>query len=127
VLVEVKMAKILFIDDDPFTLETLMKAVGVFGHQALLAATGNEGLQTAIKQTPDIIFTDMRLPDMDGLELIGKLNQQPATTAIPVMILSASPVLDAVDKAKAAGAQMYLEKPLRLQTLQEIILQYTKE
>ncbi len=121
------MARILFIDDDPFTLETLMKAVGVFGHQALLAATGNEGLQTAMTQTPDIIFTDMRLPDMDGLELITMLKQQPITAGIPVMILSASPVLDAVDKAKAAGAQMYLEKPLRLQTLEEIIQQYASE
>jgi CheY-like chemotaxis protein len=121
------MARILFVDDDPFTLETLMKAVGVFGHQALLAATGNEGLQTALTQTPDIIFTDMRLPDMDGLELIAGLKNRPETANIPVMILSASPVLDAVDKAKAAGAQLYLEKPLRLQTLQEIIRQYAAE
>jgi len=121
------MATILFIDDDPFTLETLMKAVGVFGHQALLAATGNEGLTTAVTQKPDLIFTDMRLPDMDGLELIAGLKQNPETTGIPVMILSASPVLDAVEKAKAAGAQMYIEKPLRLQTLHEIIHQYVME
>ncbi|NMC12346.1 MAG: response regulator [Chloroflexi bacterium] len=121
------MAKILFIDDDPFTLETLMKAVGVFGHQALLAATGKEGLQTALSQNPDIIFTDMRLPDMDGIEIIANLKGEPATADIPVMILSASPVMDTVENAKFAGAQMYLEKPLRLQTLQEIIQKYAAE
>lgn len=121
------MAKILFIDDDPFTLETLMKAVGVFGHQAILAATGKEGLQTALTQNPDIIFTDMRLPDMDGLEIITGLKQEPATADIPVMILSASPVMDALQDAKSAGAEMYLEKPLRLQTLQEIIQRYAAE
>ncbi len=121
------MAKILFIDDDPFTLETLMKAVGVFGHQAILAATGSEGLEMALTEKPDLIFTDMRLPDMDGLALIAGLKEKPETVGIPVMILSASPVLDAVDKAKAAGAQMYIEKPLRLQTLNEIIHQYTME
>ncbi|MEN6300714.1 MAG: response regulator [Anaerolineaceae bacterium] len=121
------MARILFIDDDPFTLETLMKAVGVFGHQAFMAATGKEGLLTAIEQTPDIIFTDMRLPDMDGLQIISKLKEEPATANIPIMVLSASPVLDAVDEAKSAGAQMYLEKPLRLQMLQEIIQKYAAE
>ncbi|MBN1536163.1 MAG: response regulator [Anaerolineales bacterium] len=121
------MARILFIDDDPFTLETLMKAVAVFGHQALVAATGNEGLLAASTQSPDLIFTDMRLPDMDGLELIAGLKNKPETAEIPVMILSASPVMDAVEKAKAAGAQMYIEKPLRLQTLQEIIHQYAME
>lgn len=121
------MARILFIDDDPFTLETLMKAVGVFGHQALLAATGKEGLITAQTQSPDIIFTDIRLPDMDGFEIISKLKDVPATAEIPVMILSASPVLESGDDAKLAGAQMYLEKPLRLQTLQEIIQKYAAE
>lgn len=119
------MARILFIDDDPFTLETLTKAVEVFGHQALLANTGKEGLESAMHESPDLIFTDMSLPDMDGLALVNQLKSNPTIANIPVLVLSASPVLDAIELAKAAGAADYLTKPIRLQTLLEIIELYS--
>ena len=115
------MACVLFIDDDPFTLKTLTKAVEMFGHQALMATSGKDGLALAASQSPDLIFTDMRLPDMDGLQLVKQLKNQPATSHIPVLVLSASPVLDAVEQAKAAGAESYLNKPIRLQALLEVI------
>jgi CheY-like chemotaxis protein len=120
------MARILFVDDDPFTLETLSKAVEVFGHQALTAHNGEEGLAMATGQTPDLIFTDIRLPDMDGLQLVSKLKGVPLIAQIPVLVLSASPELDAADLAKAAGAADYLNKPVRLQALLNIIATYTK-
>ncbi|MGB9673827.1 MAG: response regulator [Anaerolineales bacterium] len=119
------MARILFVDDDPFTLETLTKAVEVFGHHALLADNGEAGLRLAETQSPDIIFTDMRLPDMDGLTFVEKLQKQPQTAQIPVLVLSASPSLDAVEMAKAAGAKEYINKPIRLQALLDIIQKYT--
>ncbi len=121
------MARILFVDDDPFTLETLTKAVEVFGHQALLADNGKTGLDLAAMQSPDLIFTDMRLPDMDGLTFVRKLQEQPATTRIPVLVLSASPDLDAVEMARSAGAKDYINKPIRLQALLDIIQQYTSQ
>jgi CheY-like chemotaxis protein len=120
------MARILFVDDDPFTLETLSKAVEVFGHHALIAHTGDEGLAVAASQSPDLIFTDMRLPDMDGLQLVGKLKGLPVIAHIPILVLSASPELDAADLAKAAGAVDYLNKPVRLQALLDIIATYVK-
>lgn len=119
------MARILFVDDDPFTLETLTKAVEVFGHQALSAHNGEDGLEMAATLSPDLIFTDLRLPDMDGLTLVSKLHEHTDTAHIPVLVLSASPVLDAVERAKAAGAREYLNKPIRLQALLDIIQHYT--
>lgn len=121
------MARILFVDDDPFTLETLTQAVEVFGHQALLADNGKTGLNLAVEQSPDLIFTDMRLPDMDGLTFVQKLQNHPQTAPIPVLVLSASPVLDAVEMAKAAGARDYINKPIRLQALLDIIQKYTTQ
>jgi CheY-like chemotaxis protein len=96
------------------------------GHQALLANTGQEGLDIAANQLPDLIFTDMSLPDMDGLTLVTKLKSMPAVASIPVLVLSASPVLDAIELAKKAGAADYLTKPIRLQILLEVIERYTK-
>ena len=119
------MARILFVDDDPFTLETLAKAVEVFGHHALLANTGEEGLEIAVGQSPDLIFCDMFLPDMDGLKLVKALNGSATTAQIPVLILSASPAIDAAELVKAAGATAYLTKPIHLQDLLNIIEEFT--
>ncbi|RCK75043.1 MAG: two-component response regulator [Anaerolineae bacterium] len=115
------MARILFIDDDPMTLETLSKAVEVFGHQALHAHNGKEGLELARQQSPDLIFTDLRLPDMEGLVLVERLHNDPLTAPIPVLVLSASPALDETERAQAVGAQGFISKPIRLQALLELI------
>ncbi len=119
------MARVLFVDDDPFTLETLMRAAEVLGHEAITASTGEQALVLASEQLPDLIFFDMRLPDFDGIELIQQLRRQEGTAHIPMFILSASPAIDVVERAQAAGAQEYIHKPIRLQTLMDIIQQYT--
>ena len=119
------MARILFVDDDPFTLEILGKAVEVFGHQAIWANNGQEALRIAAEQSPDVIFLDVRLPDIDGIALIGKLRQVPSLSTTPLLVLSASPELDAAELARQAGAQDYLNKPVRLQTLLDTIKKYT--
>jgi CheY-like chemotaxis protein len=119
------MARILFVDDDPFTLEMLNKSVQIIGHEAILAYSGEQALSLSKTQSPDLILTDMRLPDMDGLALLKNLKQAPATREITVVVLSASPELDAAEITRSAGAKEYLLKPVRLQTLQEVIERYT--
>ncbi len=119
------MARILFVDDDPYTLETLGKAVEVFGHQPLWATNGQEAMQVASQQAPEIIFLDMSLPDIGGIELIGKLRGVASLADTPILVLSASPELDAAELALKAGAQAYLNKPIRLQTLLDTIQQHT--
>jgi CheY-like chemotaxis protein len=119
------MARIMFVDDDPFTLEMLNKSVQIFGHEAILANTGEQALALSQSESPDLILTDMCLPDMDGLMLLKNLRQAPATKEVAVVILSASPELDVVELTQSAGAKEYLLKPVRLQTLQEVIERYT--
>jgi CheY-like chemotaxis protein len=121
------MALLLFVDDDPFTLETLAKAAQVLGHQAIVASSGQEALKAIAEQSPDLIFTDMRLPDTDGVTLIVQLQSQENTARIPMFVLSASPAEDAVERSQAAGARAYLNKPIRLQTLLDIIREFTSE
>ena len=119
------MARILFIDDDPFTLEMLSKSVQIFGHEALLAYSGVQSLALAASQAPNLIMMDMRLPDMDGLTLLNQLKHNPATAHIAVIMLSASPELDAAQMTQLAGAEDYLLKPVRLQTLQDVIQRHS--
>jgi CheY-like chemotaxis protein len=119
------MARILFVDDDPLTLETLKRSAELFGHEAILASSGEQA-QTLINELlPDLILTDMMLPDMDGLSLVKDLKLIPSVAQIPVVMLSASPEIDASQVAVDAGAEEFLAKPIRLQTLQEVIERYT--
>lgn len=119
------MARILFVDDDPFTLETLTKAVQIFGHQALLAANGEQALALALQELPDLIMTDMRLPDMDGLALVKYFKQETNLAQIPIVMLSASPEIDIAEIVQSAGAKAFVCKPIRLQALLDVITRYT--
>ncbi len=85
------MARIMFVDDDPLTLETLKRSVELFEHEAILATSGGEAIKLVTVQIPDLIMTDMNLPDMDGLSLVRQFKENPRVSEIPVVVLSASP------------------------------------
>jgi CheY-like chemotaxis protein len=99
------MARILFIDDDPLTLETLKRSAEIFGHEAVLASSGEQAQTLLGDQPPDLILTDMMLPDIDGLTLVKDFKRNPAAADIPVVMLSASPEIDASQVAMEAGAE----------------------
>jgi CheY-like chemotaxis protein len=120
------MARILFVDDDPMTLETLKRSVEIFGHQAIQASSGAQAQQLAREHSPGLIVTDMHLPDTDGLSLVKALKQDPATQKIPIVVLSASVEVDAADACRAVGAEEFIPKPVRLQVLQDLITRYTQ-
>lgn len=111
------MSSVLFIDDELDTLSTLKKGVELFGHQALLAQSGSDGIELALSAQPDIIFVDMQLGGISGLEVVRLLRQDQRTAATPIYVLSAGPELDAQERAISSGANAYLLKPVRLQTL----------
>ena len=119
------MALILFVDDDTYTLQTLTKAAEVLGHQAVVADSYQAALSLLGETTPDLIFTDMNLTGENGINLVQELKVRSDTAAIPVIILSASPEVATAKEAQAAGALAYLHKPVRLNTLQEVIRVYT--
>lgn len=121
------MALILFVDDDPFTLETLVKAAQLLGHTALVAESRQKALQVVGEQTPDLIFTDMRLADSSGISLISQLKHTKTIADVPIVVLSASPEVGSVESALEAGAVAYLNKPVRLLTLQDTIQEYTSK
>lgn len=115
------MASILFVDDDPYTLETLTKAVELFGHQAILASSGEEALRLAASTHADLIFVDLMLPDIDGLQVLDQIKLVAKNEQLPIYVLSAAADRNFSEQALALGAQAYLTKPLRLQTLLDII------
>ena len=121
------MARILFIDDDLDTLRLMNSAVVLFGHHALLASSGQEGIHVAGKEAPDLIMIDLSLCDMDGIEVIQLIKTNPLISGIPIVMISASSAAGLADKVKAAGAKEYLQKPIQLQILQDVIRKYKNE
>jgi CheY-like chemotaxis protein len=119
------MPKILFVDDDPVTLELMGQAARLLGYQSILARTGADALEKAKEEAPGMIFLDLMMPDMDGIQVLGHLRQEERTMQIPVIVLSAGASLDDAIVCQAAGAQDYLTKPVPLQTLMDSIKKYT--
>lgn len=115
------MVKILFVDDDPITLELMGQAAKLLGHQALLARSGNQALNLALVEKPSLIFLDMMMPDQNGLQVLKELRKQPETEQTPIIILSAGTSEDDAMICQLAGATDYLSKPIPLQTLMDTI------
>lgn len=119
-----RMANILFVDDEPLTRKLLTQAATILGHKSITAANEEEAIRLANSGQPDLIVTDVNLNGRRSLGLIDHLHNSPETMRIPIVTLSAVNLSEIQAEAKASGAVASLEKPIRLQTLLEVISQY---
>ena len=120
----VVMVKILFVDDDIMALELMGKSASLLGYSPILCDSGLGSLEILKNYSPDIIFVDHSLSDIDGIALIKKMRQLDHLSKISIVMLSAGyGSLDA-DSAVKAGADKYLQKPLSLDLLAETIHAY---
>jgi CheY-like chemotaxis protein len=82
-----------------------------------VADDGATGLRLAAERRPDLLFLDVHLPDIEGTEVLARLRADPATTAIPVVFLTADATAPALHRLAAAGADGHLTKPYELAAL----------
>lgn len=103
--------KVLIIDDEWTIAKALCTRLSLSGFELRAAADGTSGLQAAREFMPDAILLDLRMPDMDGFEVLRRLRSESNLATIPVIILSAN-VQDSVrQEAKASGAAGFFTKP----------------
>lgn len=115
--------KLLVVDDDPEILSFLDKALSYHGYQVETAPDGQNALSRVTEIQPDLILLDLRMPGVDGYEVIRRLKSSDSTRPIPIIVATASPVDKEVDKVRVLGmgAAQYMTKPLSIETLvQEI-------
>ncbi len=119
--------KILICDDD----EIMQKLLGFFfrkeNAEILPLLTGKDLLAVAKQQAPAVIILDMMLPDKDGLTALKELNGDPATAAIPVIILSATLRPEMISQARELGAKEFIEKPVQPARILEAVRKYTAD
>jgi two-component system cell cycle response regulator DivK len=117
--------KILIVEDNNDTLEILSLRVTKFGHGAIKARNSKEAIAYAEAELPDLIFMDMGLPDIDGVKTTAILKQNPKTSHIPVVALTAWMSDLWREKALKVGIVGYLLKPVAPQMLKQTIEQFT--
>jgi adenylate cyclase len=101
---------VLVVDDDPVIVKLLQVNFEMEGYNVITAGDGEEGLERARAENPDVMLLDVMMPKMNGLQVAGLLKGDPATSSIPIVLLSA--------KAQAADVQAgrdvadeYITKP----------------
>ena len=105
------MARVLVIDDEPDVRWLIRMSLERAGHEVIDAEDGLRGIAVAMKQRPDIIVLDLMMPVMDGYGVLAELAKDPRTASVPVVVLSAKAIPDEADRASAAGARRFVEKP----------------
>jgi DNA-binding response OmpR family regulator len=102
--------KVLIVDDEKVLLELLVSKMKQNGFAAIGARDGDEGLQTALAERPDLILLDIVMPKMDGITVLKKLRQDKWGKNVPVIVLSNLNTAEAVEKSLENGVYDYLVK-----------------
>lgn len=105
------MGKVLFVEDDPIIQRLIRATLRASRHQILIAGDGEEGLELIRQVRPDVVFSDVSMPKMDGFELAAALKADPTLAAIPLVFMTASVQRSEVERALAHGAVGVLAKP----------------
>ena len=113
--------RILVCDDDPVILRLLQVNLELEGYDVLLANHGEEALQVAQTQLPDLIILDIMMPRMDGYQTVAALKANESTRQIPVVFLSAKAQASDIERGKEQGVADYLTKPFDPSDLVDVV------
>ena len=115
------MATVLVIEDNPANMKLISVLLASADHAVLRAVDAESGLTLARDHRPDLILMDIQLPGMDGLAATALLKQDPITSAIPVIALTALAMKADQERSELAGCEAYITKPLRYRDLFDAI------
>jgi two-component system cell cycle response regulator DivK len=121
------VTSVLVVDDNDASRKLASDVLSAAGFQTIVAATGEEGIALAVEHVPDVVLMDLRLPDMDGVDAMGRLRQHERTAHIPVVAMSASPLEERGDWLEEIGFAGWLENPIHVSTFPEQVRRYCEE
>ena len=104
-------ARVLVADDEDDVRELVVYRLSRSGYDVVEARDGEEALRLAGERTPDLLVLDVMMPRIDGYELTRRLRAEPATSRVPVILLTARTQENDVSQGFEAGADDYLKKP----------------
>ena len=118
------MTKILYVEDNPDNVYMLTRRLKKKGFELIIAGDGQEGIDKAIEENPDLILMDLSLPTMDGWTATAKIKEIEQVKDIPIIALSAHAMPEHRDRALKAGCSDYDTKPVDIKRLLSKISEY---
>ncbi len=111
------MPKIMIVEDNEMNSDMLSRRLAKRGFEVVLAFDGQQGLDMALQETPDLILMDMDLPVMDGWETTRQIKSNPRIQGIPVIALTAHAMVGDREGCLSAGCDEYDIKPVQMTSL----------
>ncbi len=108
------MKKILIVEDNDKNMKLARDILQAKGYATVEAVTGEEGVQMARTEIPDLVLMDIQLPGLNGIDALRKIRADPRTAAIPVIAFTASVTPTDRSQVTAAGFDAFLSKPIDL-------------
>ncbi|MEP6517827.1 response regulator [Microcoleus vaginatus] len=115
---------VLAVDDNPDNLELLTQILDLFGCECVGAVDGYAALAAAVARQPDLIVLDICLPDIDGMEVVKRAQQNPDIRHIPIVAVTALAKPEDRARILEAGCVEYLSKPFNIKDLETVIRQH---
>jgi CheY-like chemotaxis protein len=115
---------ILVIDDEPTWLKITSHILRSRGYDVFTAGSGSEAIKALTTYKPDLILSDVRMPDMNGFDLVDNLKRIPAISSTPIIFFSAIDDYDARKVARNLGAVDYLVKPFNEDEVSSVLSQH---
>ena len=118
--------KILIVEDNSRFAEILAILLNEAGYETSLAKNSGQGIGKALNERPDLILTDLNLPDMIAVEAITILKKIPITSRIPIVVLTAETARQWKTRALKAGAVGYILKPVSPRDLLQVVRRFCR-
>src|SRR4051794_10081939 len=118
-------AQILVVEDNEKNMKLFRDVLVAAGYRTLEATTGGEAVALAAEHSPDLVLMDIQLPDIDGVEALGRLRADDRTASLPVLALTAQAMEGDRERFLAAGFDGYLSKPVNVADLVAIVKRYS--
>ena len=118
------MKKILIVEDNEKNMKLVRDILRHQGHTTLEAVNGLDGVRLAVEERPDLVLMDIQLPDIDGIEALGRIRRDTTLDAIPVLAVSASVMPDDQQKIISSGFDAFITKPINLKQFVETVQRF---
>lgn len=115
------MKRVLLVDDSNTILDSLQRLLSRLGFAVDTAHSGEEAIGCVRRAKPDLVISDVHMPGMDGIALVGELRKLPNMRFTPILMLTTESQRAKRDEAKAAGASGWMVKPVKSEVLKEAI------
>lgn len=119
--------KILIVDDTPDLLDNLAAFLSLEGFDVLMCANGREALDKVQDHAPDLVITDLWMPEMDGFEMIEALRKMSGVEKTPIAVFSAAPIQQAERNRLKGKVNGYIKKPIETEDMLKEINNYLKQ